>query len=330
MFISNYCFAQEEQKIPDIKKLEDFPKTEFVPTLEHPLNKDKNCIYAASLLYAWDEIRKAVGEPILIDKKYKDLTLINDSKSHVKTLKPNEYTSSVKFENNSIIARSEFKKSLPFQVKLKDLHSKSLIFDNLKVHSFGLTFYEKEILESFSILYYKDDNNFIIKLIPIDKEHEIILFKSSLDSNPSLLATIDSMNEYIEKGKKEMVLEDLKWCYEFQIGNKLVIPKLKFNIEHDYNNLANNYFGGKSGLWYIIKATQKTAFEIDQNGAKIKSEAELILGKKKKQEIEKPIQKIKIMMFDKPFLLLMKRVDNKNPYFAMWVANAELMEKEDL
>jgi hypothetical protein len=34
------------------------------------------------------------------------------------------------------------------------------------------------------------------------------------------------------------------------------------------------------------------------------------------------------MVFDKPFLLIMKRKDATNPYFGLWVSNAELMVKE--
>jgi len=36
---------------------------------------------------------------------------------------------------------------------------------------------------------------------------------------------------------------------------------------------------------------------------------------------------VHVMIFDKPFLVLLKRSDAKNPYFAMWVANSELFLK---
>jgi len=44
------------------------------------------------------------------------------------------------------------------------------------------------------------------------------------------------------------------------------------------------------------------------------------------EEIEKP--KPKKMIFDKPFLILLKRKDAKNPYFGLWNTNTELMIKE--
>lgn len=311
---------------PKVKNLTDFPNTEFLPTLEHPLSKDKNGIYAASLLYCWDEIKKAVGEPIVIDKKFADLTLVNNSKSHLNVLKPNEYTSSVEFEGQNIKAKAEFKKSLPLEVKLKEF-SNYLKFDNVKVQSFGINYYAVEMLKAFRILYYQDDDNFIIKLNPDDNEHEIILFKSNFGAMKTIKETIIATDEKIEIGKKEKLQKDLNWKYHFQAGDNLVIPKFKFNLENDFLNLVGSNFSGKSGGYLILKAYQRTAFLIDHNGAEVESEAKIVVMKS--EESDKPIQKFKTMKFDKPFLLLMKRVDNKNPYFAMWVANAELMEKEE-
>lgn len=31
------------------------------------------------------------------------------------------------------------------------------------------------------------------------------------------------------------------------------------------------------------------------------------------------------MIFDKPFLIMLKRAGAKSPYFALWVANVELL-----
>lgn len=311
---------------PKVKSLTDFPNTEFLPTLEHPISKGKNSIYAASLLYCWDEIKKAVGEPIFIDKKFVDLTLLNNSQSHAKVLKPNEYISFIKIEGFAVIAKAEFNKSLSFDTNLEDLHGYNLKFDNQEVQSFGLKTYSKDKLSSFSILYYQDDENFIIKLIPKDIEHEIILFKSSLDFLSTMTDQIKVIAEKIELGKREMFAEDKKWCYEFIEGDTLMIPKIKFNIEYYYTNLVDNKFVAKIGPCWIRNVSQRTAFLINQNGVEIESEAAIILSWGKKRKIDK---RLKFMKFDKPFLLLMKRVDNKNPYFAMWVANAELMEKEE-
>jgi hypothetical protein len=58
-------------------------------------------------------------------------------------------------------------------------------------------------------MYYKNDNNFIIKLLPKDKEHEIVLFLSDNSFN-----SIGKMTNEIEKlteiGKTEIKMEKNK------------------------------------------------------------------------------------------------------------------------
>jgi hypothetical protein len=61
-------------------------------------------------------------------------------------------------------------------------------------------------------------------------------------------------------------------------------------------------------------------------GADIESEAEVEVTEEVEEEHEKP--KPKKMIFDKPFLILLKRTDAKNPYFGLWTTNTELMTKE--
>ena len=62
--------------------------------------------------------------------------------------------------------KAEFNKSLPFQIKLQSFKNK-LTFDGEKVSSFGVKGYDShEQLKIVKIIYFKNDNNFIIKLLP--------------------------------------------------------------------------------------------------------------------------------------------------------------------
>jgi len=64
---------------------------------------------------------------------------------------------------------------------------------------------------------------------------------------------------------------------------------------------------------------------LDEKGAEIKSESQVSLTKDAEEEVPKP----KRMRFDKPFFVMLKRADRRNPYFGLWTKNAELMEKID-
>ena len=69
---------------------------------------------------------------------------------------------------------------------------------------------------------------------------------------------------------------------------------------------------------------QRTAFVINERGAEVESKAEVAVTEEMVEELPKP----KTMIFDKPYLILLKRIDSRYPYFAMFVSNSELMKKE--
>lgn len=308
-----------------MKKLSEYKNTQFIPTLEHKISMDNNSVYCATFLYAWDEIRKQINSPLTISDEYFDLKLLDNSASFKNVLKSNEYKVSGEVDGDLLKARAEFNKSLPFEVKLQSFKNK-LTFDGQKVSSFGVYGYDDyEQLKIVQIIYYKNDNNFIIKLLPKDKEHEIILFKTDQSFN-----SIAEMNNEIKKlteiGKAEMKNQKISWKYLYNEEDRVVIPKFNFNIETNYTNLEGNRFSSNKQNFQIETAWQRTAFVLDESGAEIESEAVAAALEEMGEKHEKP--KPKRMIFDKPFLVLLKRTDAQNPYFGLWTTNAELMIKE--
>lgn len=316
----------QEKKFPLVKELSAYQNTQFISTLEEKIPRNKNSIYCATLLFAWNEIRKQFNSPLIISDLYPDLKILNNSLSFKNVLKDNEYKASGKIEGDSITASAEFNKSLPFEFKLKSFKNE-LTFDGQKVSSFGVNGFESyEQVNIVSIIYYKNDKNFIVKLYPKDKEHEIILFMSDQNYN-----SIAEMTTEIEKltaiGMTEMKDEKKWWKYYFKEGDMIVIPKFNFNIETDYTTLGGNYFISDQKDFIIKRVWQRTAFILDESGAEIESEA-AIVAEPPAMEEESEMPKPKKMVFDKPFLILLKRIDAKNPYFGLWTTNTELMMKE--
>jgi hypothetical protein len=133
----------QESKFSEVKNLSEFKKTKFIPTLEYKISKDKNSVYCATLLFAWDEIRKQINSPLTISDEYADLKLLNTSTSFENVLKSNEYNVSGEVDGGLITARAEFNKSLPFELKLQNFKNK-LTFDKQKVSSFGVSGYDYE------------------------------------------------------------------------------------------------------------------------------------------------------------------------------------------
>lgn len=80
--------------------------------------------------------------------------------------------------------------------------------------------------------------------------------------------------------------------------------------------------------WLVEMAYQRTAFLLNENGAEVESEVAMDAegGEDLETEEEKPLPKA--MIFDKPFLVFLKRNDSQYPYFAMLVANSEVLKKQ--
>jgi hypothetical protein len=314
-------------KFPNVKKLSELKNTQFIPTLEHNILNDNNLAYCATMLIAWDEVRKKIKLPITISDKHFDMKLMNKSNSFKNVLKSNEYEVSGMVDEDNIKTRAELNKSLPFELKLQGFKNK-LNFDGVNVSSFGVNGNDSyEQLQQLKILYFLNDSNFIIKLLPKDKEHEIILFKTSKFFN-----SIADMTKEIEKlteiGRIEKENETTMWRYYFSGDDEVVIPKINFNIETNYTTLEGIKFWANEHNYQLVEAWQRTAFLLDESGAEIESEAEIEVAAAAldKKEYKKP--KPKKMIFNQPFLILLKRQDTKNPYFGLWVNNAELMIKE--
>jgi len=323
--LTTFASCNNDRKFTEVRNLSEFEKTDFIPTIEHKISSERNSVYCVTLLYAWNEIREIINHPLEIPEENYDLTLVNASKSFIDVLKSNEYTVSGKVDDELITARAEFSKSLPFETKLKSFNDK-LVFKGQSVASFGVTGYsDYEKLKIVRIVYYKNDNNFIIKLLPKDKNHEILLFKTedTFNSMSEMVAEIEKLTKIGETEKKN---EKLSWKYYYADEDEVVIPKFNFNIETNYSTLEGSKFKTKKTGYQIETAWQRTAFILDESGAEIESEAVMEACVEEEEDYEKP--KPKKMIFDSSFLTLLKRTDSKKPYFGLWTTNSELMIKE--
>lgn len=309
---------------PKVMNLSDLQRTSFVPTLESKLEPNRNSIYAVSLLYAWDEIKNKIDHPILIDSNQHDFYFLNQSNSYKNTLQQDEYKTDVSVSDGEISAAAFFSIELPFGNELQSFHHE-LKFGNTNVASFGMAGREDDILNAFDILYYKNDDNFILKLHPKNRQHEFVLFKSTSKIN-SMSKILTEIKSRISEGEKEMKDTSREWKYFIHETDEIIIPSFSFNLETNYLSMEGNAF--KAGLMNFVLTTvyQRNAFVLDENGGHVESEAVITAAPAAEMPVENPHPKH--LVFDKPFFLMVKRVDNSNPYFAMWVENAELMVHE--
>lgn len=309
---------EEDKTFPTVKNLSQFEQTIFLPTLESELGIQKNGIYAASLLMAWDEIKNGVSDSVK-NIESPTLNLMNQSTSYQTALAKNEYSSSVDISFNRIAAQAFFKKSLPFVYPF-ERDKNCLAFQKDSVVSFGV--YEPQY--SVKIFYYNHDNDFAVKLLPKDDKHEIILLKSDFSTATSIKKILENLEITYSEFKKD---KSSLWKHYFEYEDSLRIPIIEFNIETRYSEIEETTFFANKKTFVIDTFYQRTAFVLNEKGAEVESEAE-ISATETPAMAEKEPQRPKKLFFDKPYLVMLKRVDSPFPYFAMFVANSELMIKK--
>lgn len=318
---------QEQTAVVDTFDYKDnmaeYDCTIFVPTMEHQISAKANAVYCVTLLYAWDEIRKIIPAPLTISSRHHDLTLLNADLWYRNTLKPNEYTAEGLVQGDKIITRAAFKKNLPFDHQFESYDNR-LKFAGTKVASFGFIGSNgNECEDQVRILYYLNDRHFLVKLIPEDTAHEILLYMPD-HTFSTMSEMLYEVKQLTKKGNSERKQASQKWKYNIMADDELIIPKFDFDISTVYNSLVGNRFSAANTDYFIETAWQRTAFHLDESGAAVESEATIISTLGIEEENPNKPQPKK-MVFNRPFYALLKRTDAANPYFVLWTANPELM-----
>jgi hypothetical protein len=302
-------------EFPLVKILDSNATTEFVPTLEHKLNQ-KNNIYSASFLFAWNKLKSIVKSVKESPENSQDFKLVNQSASFKDVLSNTEYTTSVIAMKDKIDVFSFMNLSLEFRPRLENLEG-ALNFNGIMVEAFGLKHSKLITGDCFQILYIKDDNNFILKLIPHDKNHEIIFVKG-VDMNGSFSEILSRVQNQIELGKEDRKTNP--WLYTLSHKEDFIsIPCISFNFDKTYKKILNQKTETAIGIYRVTQARQKTAMVLNGSGAKVQSLS--IVELTKSMRPNKP----KSLIFNKPFFIMFRKVNSKYPYFAMTVNNADLM-----
>lgn len=314
----------ENLELPEVEALSKYQSTKFIPTLENTFNNSKNIIYASTLCLAWQEILDKIDSPLQFCE-HEDLTLMSNSKSYQNTLKPSEYSTNVKIQTDprtgleTISAAAYFQLSLPFDYPLSS-YDKSLVFKGDTVKSFG--FGEDDPGQ---ILYYENDDQFALKLFPEDRNHEIILIKTSMKDSTSFKTVVKDLQNQITAFQARINAKN-RWLSQITHLDQVRIPVIKFNLEHHFHNIIGHRCNFARNPFRITKMYQRNAFILDEKGAEVESEAteeatEEAVAENPTQSKPQP----KKLYFDDNFIILLKRKDQKFPYFGMHVSNTDFM-----
>ncbi|WP_417357664.1 hypothetical protein [Flavobacterium sp.] len=309
-----------EKSFGEAVNLSSFKNTTFFTTPSDSLPEHKNAIYCPTLLMAWEQIAKTFDKPLVVGNDYPELKKLNSYKDYKGCLTENEYQTAVQVIVNTfeIKAAARFTKQLPFSERM-EVYREPFLFNNENVEAFYTWGGHDE--NRIDIVDYNSDNDFMVRLNPEDNSHEILLWMPQ--EKP--LSLQEGIGHVIETVKTRSTFEpaaDKAWRYKFSEDDRLVIPKIYFNLKSNCPDLADNRFTlkGQPEEYRVKEAYQRISFQLDEEGAVVESEAIVAV------DSIMPV-KPKKMFLNKPFMVLLKRRDSESPYLAVWIENTELLIK---
>ncbi|MDP4183172.1 MAG: dockerin type I domain-containing protein [Bacillota bacterium] len=306
---------------------------------DQKIETGKNVVFCPTMLMAWDELKGVIGGNIKLQDNPPLADRLNTGFPMASSLSPLSYFARAGYGQSTIdkinselkekfggsapqvnlqidpldiISYAYLSKNLSFQKAFESFSepvhfASSSVSDNVK--AFGINSYSKKVNDlskQVDIYDYKSKNDFIVKLKPQGDLDEIILAK--VKPEESMFATYTSVMSRITNTRPS----------GFDPRDVLKVPVIDFNIGHHYTELEGKYLlntGFES--YFIDTAYQRTRFKLDENGAVLASEAILYLP----ASIYEPKQ----LIFDGPYMIILKEKSAANPYLMIWVDNPELL-----
>ena len=232
-----------------------------------------------------------------------------------------------------IVAYAYLFKNLEFAAPFEDLKT-PIKFGQTSVKCFGVDEPkpgQDAIRSQVSIFDYISRDDFIIELHSKSESDRIVLAKVAPAA--TLEKTIAAVRKRIDAavkahgaGKAPAEKEpNAPGPLDMWPVDILKVPKFNFDITRRYKELEGRLLLVKNPKvakdLFILSALQNIRFQMDERGVRLRSESHLAIG----CGVSHTPEPKHIMIFDKPFLLMLRRTDAKVPYFALWVDNPELL-----
>jgi len=186
----------------------------------------------------------------------------------------------------------------------------------------------EQVYEQVDILYYKSGNNketteFAIDLCKYTSPYQVVLaLVSRRNTLGSTVATVEQKISEFKEDPDYEVLRKLR-VPTFGPGDIVIVPDILYKLTHQFTELKDRPLGNTQLPGYIIlEAKQMIDFSLGRTGVILKSEAVGVAA-----PFSRPPEPRRLY-FNKPFLIYVKkRQGGTNPFFVMWVDNAELMQE---
>jgi hypothetical protein len=317
---------------------ERLANTVIVPTLQRPIPPGKSVVWCATMPAAWQALEKSAHKgPLMLEG---DEAISHElSSSAPPELEPEHYYTFGGFVREGAAERIRQDMATRFPgVKIPvwsnnpDLaigyaylevtmrfelffehHSEPMTFKDgrggeAKVHAFGIREKDhgKSGMREQVLVLFREGGQFALDLSGGTKPYQMILAR--IECKGTLQESLDHVEARIKQARPK------------HLNNAaiLTVPSMNWRVEHRFRELEKPSANG-----LIVEAAQSIQFKMDRKGVVLASEAMIHDWQNGHPNEPHPDH----YPFDRPFLILMKKRDGRNPFFVMWVDNAELMQR---
>lgn len=344
-------------RLPEVADISRYPKTRLLSAPDAPVIPGETSVYCATVQLAWDLLRPAAAQPVVVTKESSLTDSLNSNPFPRDALSADDYFAGVSgldsgssaelFENfrqrfpnapAELLANrtgltgtrilTYLQKSLPFLEALERFPA-PLSFkqgdEATNVNSFGSPAGDekddkpvfKDVVE---ICDFVGRDDFIVRLKSDSvRSDEIILAR--IRPEETLRKTWNTVADRIHKPAAPQVVRDLRRMDHLQI------PILSFGVTSPLEDLIGLGIPTPTKPdRFIADARQTMRFRLDENGAELIADTQMVVGEFGEDEPAFDAQKPRELVFDGPFLLALKEKSATVPYFLAWIGNADLME----
>ena len=285
------------------------PSTQLSPTSNADLREGLTVAYCPTMALAWryyvqvmPQVSQTSMATELLNNAFRETDIAASALEIQTTTAP------------SVICR--LKKHLVFASEFEAFKLPLTFFDSQgghKVRAFGVTshWYEwRAALDQIRVIDYRSPDDFVIAIENLSGE-DLVLAK--IPRPETLKGGLDDITQRIPDSRLPLAARSVV------AEEEVVIPVLELSVSADFRddlNAADQPSGSR-----VESATQIVQFRLDERGAVVWSEA-AVIGENGSYDYTPGTRKF---IFDKPFLIMLREAPEKQPYFAAWIGNTDLM-----
>ncbi len=334
-------------------------QTVIVPTLDSPCPPGKNVIWCSSFQLAWNEMKdKVVRAPLQVIGAEEMAARLNAAQPSADDLDPGSFYAvggrigdgiigkiekemAKKFPSRKLpdlqkyasdpdgmLAYSYLSAKVAFQHPFRQVERKFVFADSAgaetAVEAFGVWNYSgryDKIRQQVEVMYHRRGGDrrasaggrptkeYVLDLCKDSRPYQVVV--AFVELRDSLAGTLDYIRLQVDAFQQDQYT---RWETQLKKVDEVEIPEMVWRIDHQFQELSGKVVSN-AGL-PITGAMQTIEFRLDRTGVVLESDAYVSVTAAPRE-----------FLFNRPFLVYMQKRGAQQPFFVMWVDNAELLTR---